>query len=751
MTTRPDRFTLSRTSWRVLRLVIPIAFVLSIAVLMGIGVYALKANNQLIGSFQMGEQHFRALATAATKASSYVKRAEGHLLMYLALHRETDKRKFPLRLASLQQQLNIIADQSRNSHAMALLRGMRQTSDKVAVLGQRLIALHDQAMATPRGFQAPDHELLLTEFHRESSLVRKVAVELAALEIELQTKTMHTAIGMATGLKETMAALIIFAGIFALGSGTVTYWFIVKLNREIEGRIRYEEQLQQSQARIRAMFDATADSALLLGPDSSILDINHIGARRRGLRPEQVIGRSWSENLGPELARMREGFLAQVFTTGQPVDFEEQIKGTYFSVRIFPVLDNRGQVVQAACYSRDISSQKLAQQERERLEAQLRQSQKMEAVGTLAGGIAHDFNNLLATIMGFCELAQEDAQKGRVNPDDLQQIVAAAERGKDLVQQILAFSRKQGPQLMPTSLNQVVEHTMNLLRRLLPKMILIEANLAAKLPEVLADATQLEQVIMTLATNARDAMPQGGTLTIATELVKVDQSYSQVHPELAPGDHAMLTISDDGTGMPPEVSEHIFEPFFTTKDVGKGTGLGLSVAYGIVRNHGGTIELRSRTGGGTVCEICLPVYRGAGDLPLAGQGSLPAEGLTGDETILLVDDVPSVRQAEKERLTRMGYRVLTADSGEEALSLYEDRGNDIGLVIMDLGMPGMGGHQAIKAILALNPQAKILVASGYAASDQVREAVQAGAAGYVIKPFHQNELLTTVRFLLDGK
>ncbi|MCB2228263.1 MAG: response regulator [Desulfarculaceae bacterium] len=740
-----------RKSWRILRLVIPVGFVLSIGLLMAIGVYTLKANDALIQSFKRGEVHFRSIATAATEASSYVKRAEGHLLMYLALNREIDRIKVPRRMASLRQQLAIIDKRSHNPKARELLAGMTRAADRADALSQEILRLHDQSMAAKRLYHETDDALVLGKYHEQTSLVRKLAVQLASLEIDLQNATMHRAIGMAESLREAMGALIAFAGLFALGSGTVFFLFIVRLNREIKGRLQYEQELNQSQARLRAIFDATSDSALLLAPDCTILYINHIGARRRGAHPDTLAGSSWCESLEGSAAQRREAFLAQVFATGQPTDFEERIGAAYFSVRLFPVLDSQGQVAQAACFSRDITSGKLAEEKREKLEAQLRQSQKMEAVGTLASGIAHDFNNLLAVIMGFGELAREDAKNGHSDPAHLDQILESAGRGKELVQRILAFSRKEEPELSPLDLNEVTRASLAMLRRLLPQMISIETDLAPELPPVLADATQMEQVIMTLATNARDAMPQGGTLGISTRLSHGQGPRRGSLHDALPNPHVLLTVSDTGAGLSEDAEAHLFEPFFTTKEVGKGTGLGLAVAYGIMRNHGGTIELKRRPEGGTICELRLPIHQEVSERPERELPMPEGAGLRGDETILLADDVAAVRQVEAQKLERMGYRVLAVSSGEEALNLYRERGKEIDLVILDLGMPGMGGRNALKAILGLNPKAKVLIASGYAAEAQVREAMEAGAVGYAIKPFHLTELLGKVRFLLDGK
>jgi PAS domain S-box-containing protein len=399
--------------------------------------------------------------------------------------------------------------------------------------------------------------------------------------------------------------------------------------------------------------------------------------------------------------------------------------------------------------ARFITEQKQDQEDKARLEGQLRQTLKMEAVGTLAGGIAHDFNNILGAVLGFAEMAREDSLCGKVDPGDLDQIIASAGRAKELVKQIMTFSRKSEPDLMPLNLNQVVQRTQAVLERTLPKMITIETFLAEAPPAVQADPTQMEQVLLNLASNAQDAMPEGGRLIIETQDITLDPAYCHQYLGLEPGHYVLLMVTDTGLGMDKDTQEHIFEPFYTTKEVGRGTGLGLASAYGIVKSHGGHIHCYSQPGSGTSFKIYLPAFleRGA----KARQDSISADEdlLHGSEKILLVDDEEALRQFGERTLLRKGYQVLTASSGEQALEIYGQPGQRPDLVIMDLGMPGMGGHKALKAILELDPQAKVVIASGYSAHGQVKASLESGAAGYAAKPFRRAELLTTVRRVLD--
>ena len=410
--------------------------------------------------------------------------------------------------------------------------------------------------------------------------------------------------------------------------------------------------------------------------------------------------------------------------------------------------DDQGQPLRMVGTMIDISAQKRAEEEKNQLAAQLRQAQKMEAIGTLAGGIAHDFNNILAAIVGYSELARDDAINGKVDPQDLSQVIAAAERGRILVQQILTFGRSMDTELKPLSLNHVIKQTLRMLERTISKEIAMETVLEESLRPIKADHTQMEQVLVNLASNAQDAMGEGGRLIIETSNVTLDQEYCRHNIDLAPGDYVLLMVSDTGLGMSVSEREHIFEPFFTTKEVGKGTGLGLSMVYGIVKAHGGQIHCYSEPGMGTTFKIYLPT---AEDL-IGGEPMVPngdTQEFRGHETIMVVDDEPALRNMALRTLSNHGYRVIMAESGEKALELYQKQGPEVDLVVLDLGMPGMGGVKCLRELLRINKEQKVMIASGYSANGPVKDALASGARGYVAKPFKRAELLATIREVLD--
>ena len=383
------------------------------------------------------------------------------------------------------------------------------------------------------------------------------------------------------------------------------------------------------------------------------------------------------------------------------------------------------------CSLRDITPQK-------RLEEQYLHAQKMEAVGTLAGGVAHDFNNLLQAILGN---AQMFLMEKKAEDPGYQQLVAikqAAQRGAELTQRLLTFSRKVQSKLRVLHLNQEVMEVEKLLRRTIPKMIEVELRLAGNLWAISADPVQMGQLIMNLALNARDAMPEGGRLVVGTGNMTLDEEFCRSHMDLRPGSYVLLSVSDTGQGMGKEVLQHLFEPFFTTKEVGRGTGLGLAMVYGIVKSHEGYIECESELGKGSFFKIYFPAVEQAVEEEEAEEEERPRGGR---ETILLVDDEEPLRDLAKEILSTFGYTVITASDGEGALEIYRREKDKIHLIILDIIMPGIGGMRCLEGLQSINPEVRVVIATGYTPEGE--------AGGYISKPYDMRELLRVVRQALD--
>jgi two-component system, cell cycle sensor histidine kinase and response regulator CckA len=385
--------------------------------------------------------------------------------------------------------------------------------------------------------------------------------------------------------------------------------------------------------------------------------------------------------------------------------------------------------------------------ERERAEERLRQSQKMEAIGNLAGGIAHDFNNLLSVILGYTDLVMQALPPDDANVADLQEVRHAGERARELVQQLLAFSRRQMLEPRLLDLNSILRGMEKMLRRLLGEGVELSLLTFSRLAKIKADPGQLEQVLMNLAVNARDAMPSGGKLTLETSNVLLDDSYAIEHPELLPGHYVMLAVTDSGIGMDAETRSRVFEPFFTTKPQGKGTGLGLATVFGIVRQSGGHVLVYSEPGRGTVFKVYLPQDEGSIEQPtLVGS---PVTDLHGSETVLLVEDDDQVRALVRLVLGRNGYNVLEAQNAGEAFLICEEYPAAIQLLLTDVVMPRMTGRQLADRVQPQRPHMKVLFMSGYTDDSVVHHGVLEADIAFLQKPVTPDGLLRKVREVLD--
>ncbi len=515
---------------------------------------------------------------------------------------------------------------------------------------------------------------------------------------------------------------------------------LVGIITDITDRKRAEEALKDSEERFRHLAGVTFEG-IGFHDKGILLEANEQFFAMLGYEPDELIGSDVIEKtVSPEYMEIVRGHVAS--RSAEPYEIVALRKdGGRLPLEVRVKLLRIGEKEIRAVALRDLS-------ERKEMERQLLEAQKMEAVGTLAGGIAHDFNNILHIISGHAELLQmELAVKGMRLPET-DAIREAALRGADLVKQILTFSRRVSTKFQLTNLNEVVEVTDRLLYRTIPKMIDIELKLEETLKPIRADSTQVEQLLINLALNARDAMPEGGSLVIETRNVNIYEKQSRSQGELKAGQYVLLRVSDSGHGMNDDVIQRIFEPFFTTKGLADGTGLGLSAVFGIVKMHGGHITCRSEVGQGTIFDIHFPVAEPAETTTdEAREVDTPAGGT---ETILVVDDESLIADLAKQMLEQVGYSVITAGSGEEALDIYFQQKSDIALVILDLIMPGIGGKQCLEELLKIDPQVKALIASGFDGRGDLKRFLDREAKGIVAKPFEMRELLRSVRHVLDG-
>jgi len=382
------------------------------------------------------------------------------------------------------------------------------------------------------------------------------------------------------------------------------------------------------------------------------------------------------------------------------------------------------------------------------LEEQLRQSQKMEAVGQLAGGIAHDFNNLLTAILGSTQLLLHNTPSGDPRREDAEEIRHAGLRAAELTRQLLAFSRRQVLAPKVLDVNSVVAHMDRMLRRLLGEDVELATSLDPAAGAVNADPGQLEQVLLNLAVNARDAMPGGGRLSIETTRVTLHDEHVERRHRMPAGDYVCLAVADTGVGMDETTQAHLFEPFFTTKEVGKGTGLGLATVYGIVKQSGGYIWVYSEAGHGTTVKVYLPRVPGVAEAP--APASEPQQVRGGDETVLLVEDAAPVRTLARRSLEARGYRVLDAADGPSALELSTRHAGGIAILVTDVVMPGMSGRELAERLAPARPSMKVLYTSGYTDDAMVRQGVLNAGVAFLQKPFVPDTLARKVREVLDG-
>lgn len=520
---------------------------------------------------------------------------------------------------------------------------------------------------------------------------------------------------------------------------------------DVTDRVLLEQKVKESEGKYRDLYDNAPDGYISLDEDGVIVEVNRTFLEMIGYSRGEIVRKMPFKNLlssesaqvcymvFPEFkkgGRMRNLELMVIKKDGAPLPV---------TMNASAVFDAAGKFVVSRSVIRDITEKRKMDDEKRKLQQQLFQSQKLEALGTLAGGIAHDFNNLLASIMGYASLAKAELSSDHAVYRHVDIIETASVRASELTQQLLAFAKGGKYDAKPNDVNAIVREVDALLSRTIDKNITIELKTIAAPCQAVCDAGQVQQAILNICINARDAMPQGGKLIVETENLSLGKEDVKTLVDISPGNYVRISISDTGVGMDRETREHIFDPFFTTKE--KGTGLGLSLAYGIVKKHGGFIQTYSEPGRGSTFKVNLPAGRAGKEYP---HGEEERDLRQGSELILVVDDEPMIKTLALDILQRYGYTVLTADGGEEAIAIYSRQWKEISLVLLDMVMPKIDGREVFRRVREINPQVKVIVSSGYSHDRDADDLLEQGAAGFVQKPYRMTDLLKMVEKVLDG-
>jgi PAS domain S-box-containing protein len=513
-----------------------------------------------------------------------------------------------------------------------------------------------------------------------------------------------------------------------------------------------EEALRSERDKAQNYLDLAGTIFLAINIDQTVSLINKSGCQILGYSEEEIIGKNWFDDFLPKekIGEVKSAFNNLINGNVEPVThYENPILTKDGNIKIIAwhntiLRDKSDNVIGTLSSGMDVTERKQA----EILQAKLQQTSKMESIGRLAGGVAHDFNNLLTVIQGSSSLGMNELSKNDPIYERLKLIDEAAQRAAELTRQLLAFSRKQIIEMKVINLNRLINNLQKMLIRLIGEDIELQTILSNGIDNISADSGQIEQIVVNLVVNARDAMPEGGKLTIETSNVELDEIYCKQHVNAQPGTYVMLTICDNGIGMDEKTKEHIFEPFFTTKESGEGTGLGLATVYGIVKQHNGSLELYSELGHGTTFKIYLPIVKDE-------ESALPEEikkdeVITGNETILVVEDEDILREMAVEFLKSLGYNVLSAENGGTALMISEQHKGMIHLMLTDVVMPNMNGRQLAERLQKEHPEMNVLYTSGYTEDIIVHHGILDSGLNFIGKPYRLQALAKKIRELLSS-
>lgn len=517
---------------------------------------------------------------------------------------------------------------------------------------------------------------------------------------------------------------------------------LIGMGIDITERKRVEDFLTEAEERYRQIFDSAADAIFILDKKGNFLNVNRIAYERLGYSKEEMLAMNIRELVSPEFAVTVPERLNEIERNGAAVFESAHMRkdGTVMPVEVNSRLFNyMGQEVLFSVI-RDIT-------ERKKMEEHLRQAQKMESVGQLAGGVAHDFNNILTAIVNYVYILKKRFEDDKAVTENVDKILLLAQNAAKITQELLIFSRKQPLETAPLNLNDFIIGTIKLLRNFIPENIEIRTELAEDALMIMADRNQMDQIIMDLSSNAADAMPEGGVLTIKTDRIHMDYNFISLHGYGREGIYALLSFTDTGVGMDKDTVRKVFELFFTTKEVGKGTGLGLSIVYGIVKKHGGYINVYSEPGIGTTFNMYLPETKTEAE----ASEEISCPYLNGKrETILYAEDEPGVRESMMKIIEHFNYRIIAAVDGKDAVEKFLEHKDEIDLLVFDVVMPKMGGQKAFQEIRAVMPEMKVIFTSGYANDEISTQEIHKEGVFFMMKPLYPEKFLLKIREALDS-
>jgi PAS domain S-box-containing protein len=582
-----------------------------------------------------------------------------------------------------------------------------------------------------------------------------IGVASDALRIKLATTARWWALGIGLLLTSMLSSMLLWLR----KQSRYVKNLVIARTRDLQQRTNAlgeaNTALRQSETRYRMLADNASDVIFTCDLDGNYTYISPAVAQQRGYQPAELLGRPITVHLPADAVRLVRHKLAEskAAIVGNDGKSQEQFDASFelqgnckdgtlkwLETTFSLLLDSAGQASGILGVTRDISERKLAEREHEALEEAWRQAQKMEAIGTLAGGIAHDFNNLLTAIFGYADILRSQIGRNGAAEESIGIIEKAAKRASDLTSQLLGFARKGRFQAVQVNLNDTIAEVTSLLKSTVDKKIDIVQNLSTRKPFVVGDPSQLSHLFLNLGINARDAMPQGGALSFKLEITELSSEFCRLHPELEPGPYNLVTVADTGTGIAKENLGRIFEPFFTSKEQGKGTGLGLAMVYGVATGHGGTVLVESEPGRGTTFRVYLPWVAGAGVAAV----ERPEPLITGNATLLLVDDEENIRNVAQTMLAQLGYTVMVAEDGAAGVALYRRHVATIDLVIVDMIMPNMSGTQCIEELKNIDPAVKVILATGYSRETLGENINRDEIVGFLQKPYTKQQLSSVV-------